>query len=48
MRGLLISLLLLITVIIIYTSTAEGDAGTKKQLERAGNSMSDYIRGMSP
>ncbi|MDQ8738906.1 hypothetical protein [Paenibacillus sp. LHD-38] len=48
MRGILISMLLLITVLICYQAFAEGDTGLKRQMDGAGSSISTHIRGMSP
>ncbi|WP_155971868.1 hypothetical protein [Paenibacillus sp. Soil522] len=48
MRGILVSMLLLVTVIILYQAVAEGDGGMKRQLDGAGGSVSSHIRGMSP
>jgi hypothetical protein len=48
MRGILVSLLLIITVIILYHAVAEGDGGMKQQIEGAGSSISSHIRGISP
>ncbi|WP_157265781.1 MULTISPECIES: hypothetical protein [Bacillales] len=48
MRGILVSMLLLITVILLYQSVAEGDGGMKQQIDGAGGSISDHIRGIDP
>lgn len=48
MRGILISMLLLITVLLLYQFVAEGETGMNNQTERAGGAISDHIRGMSP
>ncbi|WP_179090196.1 hypothetical protein MHI37_06155 [Paenibacillus sp. FSL H8-0548] len=48
MRGILVSMLLLVTVILLYQAVAEGDEGMKKQIDGAGSSISSHIRGMSP
>jgi hypothetical protein len=48
MRGILISMLLLVTVILLYHAVAEGDEGMKQQMDGAGSSISGHIRGMSP
>lgn len=48
MRGILISMLLLITVLILYQMVAKGDDGMNEQTQRAGGAVSDHIRGMSP
>ncbi|MEV5030423.1 hypothetical protein [Paenibacillus sp. LPE1-1-1.1] len=48
MRGILISMLLLVTVLICYQAVAEGDTGMKRQMDGAGSSVSTHIRSMSP
>ncbi|CAM4477815.1 MULTISPECIES: hypothetical protein [Paenibacillus] len=48
MRGLLMTLMLLVTVILIYTAVVEGESGTKAQVESSGRAMSESIRGISP
>ncbi|CAM4187803.1 hypothetical protein L1N85_11505 [Paenibacillus alkaliterrae] len=48
MRGILAAMLLLITVMVLYQSIAEGDSGMKQQIHGAGGSVSTHIRGMSP
>jgi hypothetical protein len=48
MRGILVSILLLITVIILYQAVAEGDEGMKQQINGAGGSISNHIRGIDP
>ncbi|CAM3324161.1 MULTISPECIES: hypothetical protein [Paenibacillus] len=48
MRSLLISMLLLVTVILLYTGITGGDDGTKRQVERSGSAIGAYIRQMSP
>ncbi|GBG11824.1 hypothetical protein PAT3040_06672 [Paenibacillus agaridevorans] len=48
MRALLLSMLLLVTVLLVYSAVAEGEDGMRSQTNEAGASISDYIRGMSP
>ncbi|MCM3631025.1 hypothetical protein M3194_27230 [Paenibacillus glycanilyticus] len=48
MRSLLISMLLLVTVILLYTGITGGEGGTKRQVERSGAAIGAYIRQMSP
>ncbi|MFD0962002.1 hypothetical protein [Paenibacillus chungangensis] len=48
MRSLLISLLLIITVVIVFTAVVEGDEGMKRQLHKSGDAMGEYIRGTNP
>ncbi|MBH5320154.1 hypothetical protein I6N90_20320 [Paenibacillus sp. GSMTC-2017] len=48
MRAILTSMLLIIAVILIYTSVAEGDDGMKNQINKVGGTMGEYIEGMSP
>lgn len=48
MRGILISMLLLITVLLLYQAFAEGDEGMNQHINEAGGSISDHIKGMTP
>ncbi|WP_161807556.1 hypothetical protein [Bacillus sp. FJAT-28004] len=48
MRGILVSMLLLVAVMICYQAVAEGDEGMKKQIDGAGSSISSHIREMNP
>ncbi|WP_219838779.1 hypothetical protein [Paenibacillus sp. R14(2021)] len=48
MRSLLMTLLLIIVAVLVYTDVTGGEEGTTKQLERSGSHMSDSIRRMSP
>lgn len=48
MRAILITTLLLISVVLIYTAVASGDTGMKRQITGAGGAISDHIRQMSP
>lgn len=48
MRALLVCMLLLVTVMMIYSAVAMGEDGMRSQTNEAGASVSDYIRGMSP
>ncbi|WP_156889522.1 hypothetical protein [Paenibacillus harenae] len=48
MRSILITLLLLVTVILLYLEIAEGDTGMNRQVNEAGRAVSDHIRSMSP
>lgn len=48
MRALLMSILLIITVVVLYLQLAEGDGGTKAQLAGSGSKMAERIRGMDP
>ncbi|NIK80513.1 hypothetical protein FHS15_005703 [Paenibacillus castaneae] len=48
MRGILVSMLLLITVLLLYQAIAEGGTGMKHNIHEAGVSVSGHIRGMSP
>lgn len=42
------SLLLIIVVVVLYTNVTGGEQGTKMQLKRSGQHMSDSIQAMSP
>lgn len=48
MRGILVSMLLLITVVLMVQAIAEGETGMKQQIHGAGGAVSSHIRGMSP
>ncbi|WP_162848528.1 hypothetical protein [Paenibacillus nanensis] len=48
MRAILTSVLLIITVLLIYTAVAEGEGGMKDGVNRTGGAISDYVKGMSP
>ncbi|WP_156739735.1 hypothetical protein [Paenibacillus oryzae] len=48
MRSLLITLMLIITVVLVYAAAAEGDSGLKNGVSRSGGAMSQHIREMSP
>lgn len=48
MRSLLITMLLLITVLVLYEGVAEGDEGLNGRLKEAGESVHSYVQGMSP
>ncbi|MFC0334289.1 hypothetical protein ACFOLF_11690 [Paenibacillus sepulcri] len=42
------SVLLIIVVVVLYTSITGGEQGTNAQLDRTGRHMSDSIRRLSP
>jgi|GEM_PF-1448346 hypothetical protein len=48
LRSLLITLMLIITVVLVYAAAAEGDGGLKNGVSRSGGAMSQHIREMSP
>jgi len=48
MRSLLMTVMLIVVAVVLYSNVTEGDEGTKAQLERTGVHMSDSIRRMSP
>ncbi|MCR2803340.1 hypothetical protein [Paenibacillus soyae] len=48
MRAILTSMLLIVTVVLIYTTVADGEDGLKSGINRSGSAMSDYVKGMSP
>ncbi|MDF2836565.1 MAG: hypothetical protein K0Q63_2205 [Paenibacillus sp.] len=48
MRALLVCMLLLVTVMIVYSAVALGEDGMRARTDEAGASVGDYIRGMSP
>lgn len=48
MRSILISVLLLVTIIILYMNITDGDGGMKDQINESGEAVGNYIRRMSP
>ena len=48
MRALLMTVVLIVAVVVIYSNVTDGEDGTKAQLGRAGSRMSDSIGRMSP
>jgi hypothetical protein len=48
LRSILVTVLLLIDVLVIYSDIMEGDQGTKEQVRKSGEAMSSAIRRMSP
>ena len=48
MRAILMSLLMIVVVIVIYSNVTGGEQGTKEQLRTSGKHMSESIRSMSP
>lgn len=48
MRSILMTLLLIVTAILVYTAVAEGDEGLNESVSRTGGAMGEYIKGMSP
>jgi hypothetical protein len=48
MRSILMTILLLLTVIVIYEQVVEGEEGTNKQLQHSGDHIRDSIQRMSP
>ncbi|WP_176444977.1 hypothetical protein [Paenibacillus herberti] len=48
MKEILASLLLLIAVVVLYLSVAEGPEGTKAGLQGYGSALSNNIRGTDP
>ncbi|MBD3921408.1 hypothetical protein H8B09_21745 [Paenibacillus sp. PR3] len=48
MRAILMTVLLLLTVILIYEQVVKGEDGTNNQLEQSGSHIRDSIQRMSP
>ncbi|MBM7565275.1 hypothetical protein [Paenibacillus sacheonensis] len=48
MRSLLMTLLLIIVAVMIYSEVTGGEDGMNRQLEQSGHHMGDGIRRMSP
>ncbi|WP_169306779.1 hypothetical protein [Cohnella pontilimi] len=48
MRQILMTVLLIVTVVSLYSSTVQGDGGTKDQIRDSGIRMADVISRISP
>ncbi|WP_256761239.1 hypothetical protein [Cohnella sp. WQ 127256] len=48
MRQLLMTMLLIVTVVLLYTSITQGDEGTREQIKASGGRMADHISRISP
>ncbi|MFC4304227.1 hypothetical protein [Cohnella boryungensis] len=48
MRQLLMSMLLIITVVLLYTTIAQGDEGTNARITSSGSSMAEHLSRISP
>ncbi|WP_190287523.1 hypothetical protein [Paenibacillus darwinianus] len=48
MKAILMTVMLLVTAVLLYTSIAEGENGTKAQLGRSGSAMAESIGRLSP
>lgn len=48
MRQLLMTVLLIMTVVLLYTQIAGGSGGTKDQITSSGYRMADHISRISP
>ncbi|WP_239618454.1 hypothetical protein [Cohnella mopanensis] len=48
MRQLLMTMLLIVTVVLLYTSITQGDEGTNQRIESSGGRMADQISRISP
>jgi hypothetical protein len=48
MRQLLMTMLMIMTVVYLYTQLAQGDDGTKSHINTSGIRMADHISRMSP
>lgn len=48
MRQLLMTVLLLMTVVGLYSNLVSGEDGTKEQISSSGSRMADRIAKMSP
>ncbi len=48
MRQLLMTTLLVITVVLLYTSIAQGDDGTNARITESGDRMADRLSRISP
>ncbi|WP_161793339.1 hypothetical protein [Cohnella kolymensis] len=48
MRQILMTVLLIMTVVLLYTQIAGGNGGTKEQITASGNRMAEQISRISP
>jgi len=48
MRQLLMSMLLIVTVVMIYTSISQGEEGMQGQVTASGGRMADQISRINP
>jgi hypothetical protein len=48
MRQLLMTVLMIVTVVLLYMQIAQGNEGTKGQITASGSRMADHISRMSP
>ncbi|WP_186438533.1 hypothetical protein [Cohnella terricola] len=48
MRQLLMTMLLVLTVVLLYSSIVQGDEGTKARITASGDRMADQISRISP
>jgi hypothetical protein len=48
MRQILMTVLLIVTVVILYSHTVQGVGGTKEQIRDSGGKMADVISRISP
>ncbi len=48
MRQLLMTMLLIVTVVLLYSTITQGDEGTKAKITNSGGSMAEQISRISP
>jgi hypothetical protein len=48
MRQILMTILLIVTVVSLYSSLVQGNGGTKEQIQHSGTAMADEISRISP
>jgi hypothetical protein len=48
MRQLLMTMLMIVTVVLLYTQIAQGNGGTKEQITASGSRMADHISRINP
>jgi len=48
MRQLLMTMLLIVTVALLYTSIVQGDEGTNARISDSGGRMADHLSRISP
>ncbi|WP_182302391.1 hypothetical protein [Cohnella cholangitidis] len=48
MRQLLMTMLLIVTVVLLYSSITQGTGGTDELIQTSGGRMADHISRISP
>jgi hypothetical protein len=48
MRQLLMTVLLIVTVVVLYTGITQGEEGTHEQITASGSKMAEHISRINP